>query len=447
MIGLANLIREGKIVEAHSVRAEITFYEDVAGVIHWGSNQEVDERFLSVVPDITFFNIEGKPILFIELVATHGIDAEKSAKLRRLGIDTIQVKVPRDSPEAIENSFKTTSNTKWIYNYVESSTQYVYVPTFSGEGIPSIDEQQRKFLEESFKCRKSQISNLIRTITRCLESQRYGTIESEFRQEISRVETNTIEHQSKLESLREECRKRALIGIGPRVEEAARDKERFEIEEGDIDRNFKDLERRYRQKKSDIEREQREIDQKIRNLDEGRSHESEGEGINGNSIERRRREIERLTKELRGNIRLANDRIEQFRKEEEELPDRNNKLRNTVINRFDKLTKSSITEIERIGRVEEELPIEFYYKEESLPGEFREQEEIAITEFERGRKQTSQTILSKDGRGNTRLHQRIRGILASRESLNDIEQEKLYCKRNRSAWNAFKSGAYEHWVE
>lgn len=439
-IGLANLIHDAEIIEAHSIKVETTFYEDVSGTIHWGPNDEVDERFLTVVPDIAFFNIKSEPILFIELVATHAVNFEKSAKLKRLGINTIQVKIPRDSPEAIENSFKTTTNTKWIYNHVESNSQYIFVPPFSGEGISSIDEQQRKLLEESFKCRKSEISNLIRTITRCLESQQYRAIVEELGKELSRVETNSIENQSRLDSLRDEYRERAFIRVESKDKEFAEENERFEIEERDFERISKDLERRYKQRKSDVGREKKDIDIEL-------NGEIEIEGRDGDTVESRRRETKRLAEELRRNIRLETDCFEEFGREEDGLPVRNEKLRESLTRKFDKLTKSENDEINRIGERKEGLPIEFFYKEESLPEEFREEEELIEAEFERDREQINQITLSRDGKGNTKLHQRIRGILASRELLDDIGQKQVLYKRYRKAWNSFNSEAYQHWVE
>lgn len=446
-IGLANLLHDAEIIEAHSIKVETTFYEDLSGTIHWGPNEEVDERFLTVVPDIAFFNIKGEPILFIELVATHAVNFEKSAKLKRLGINTIQVKIPRDSAEAIENSFKTTANTKWIYNYVESNAQYIFVPPLSGEGISSVDEQQRKLLEESFKCRKSQISNLIRTVTRCLESQLYGNIESELRRELSRVEANTSEHQSRLDALREEYRERAIERVSAKQEEFDKEYDSFECEASNYEQGHREVEIRYNRKKADLDGEERDVDQKVANFDNERNGEVEIEGRNGNSIESRGGEIKRLSEELRENIRLENDRFEQVGRDEQGLPNRYDKLRDTISRKFDKLTKSENDEIEKIRRGEESLPTEFRLKEEFIPGEIREEEKLIDAEFEREREQTSKTILSRDSKGNTKLHQRIRGILASRETLNDIEQKQIDCKRNRTAWDYFNKGTYENWVE
>ena len=63
------------------------------------------EKFLLIQPDVAFFDKDETPILLIEIVATHKVDPEKIVKIKRLGIDTVQVKVPKDSPQEIENCF------------------------------------------------------------------------------------------------------------------------------------------------------------------------------------------------------------------------------------------------------------------------------------------------------------------------------------------------------
>lgn len=87
---------------------------------------------------------------------------------------------------------------------------------------------------------------------------------------------------------------------------------------------------------------------------------------------------------------------------------------------------------------------EFRRKEESLPREF---EEITTQrELEAERERANEIIVSKNGSGNTPLHYRIRKLLASRESLDDIEQALINYRRYRQPLDAFRSGAYESWI-
>ena len=127
----AILLEETQFIEAHSVRAELTFYEDDEAKVHWGKNPETDNKNLLIRPDVTFFDIHGKPILLIEIVVSHKLDDEKKAKIKRLGIDTIQITIPKDSPENIANNFLVTKNTKWVFNHVEQNTFFYSIQSFS----------------------------------------------------------------------------------------------------------------------------------------------------------------------------------------------------------------------------------------------------------------------------------------------------------------------------
>ena len=434
--GLTYVLQESQIVEAHTVKVETTFYEDSDGNIKWGPNAEVDDKFLLVKPDIAFLNAQGEPILFIELVATHALDAEKSAKLKRLGINTIQVKLPRDSPESIERSLRTTEHSKWIYNHVESNTEYIQISEAGGETISSIDDIQRKLFEESFKCRQAQVRNLIRTITKCLESQQYRDIERSFGLEISRVEANTKDTGSRLDDIREEHRERASKGFEAQIEDLSRQDERLTAQERDFERSYKDLEERYKRKKSELELEERQIAEEEGDVDLELSGKVEDESLNGGSIERRRRENQRLAEELGRLIRLEQDRSERISRDREQLPEK-----------FDKLARRENGEIEKLVREEEGLSEEFRRKEESLPREFESEEITTQRELEAERERANEIIVSKNGSGNTPLHHRIRRLLASRESLDDIEQALINYRRYRQAWDAFRSGAYESWIE
>ena len=95
------LLQEKETIIAHKVEKEVTFYEDENGKIHQGTNTNVDERFLWIRPDAVFFDEFDKPILFIEFVITHKPDTEKLNKLQRLGINTIQIIIPKLSEEEL----------------------------------------------------------------------------------------------------------------------------------------------------------------------------------------------------------------------------------------------------------------------------------------------------------------------------------------------------------
>lgn len=126
--GKPNKLQDSKFIEADKVEIQMQFYETKEGKICWGRNKNDEEdktKFNLFEPDVSFFDKNGNPILLIEIVATHDIDKDKLFKIQSLGIDTIKVKIPRSSKEEIENTFLTSNNTEWVYNYERETTEYI----------------------------------------------------------------------------------------------------------------------------------------------------------------------------------------------------------------------------------------------------------------------------------------------------------------------------------
>lgn len=287
--GLAYKIRDAIFIEAFEVHNERCFFENEAGEIEQGIGAIDDESSLFIRPDVTFFDKEGNPILFIELVATHKVSDEKKVIYNRMGIDTIQVSIPKDSEEAIEQVFSNTNHTKWIYNHEETNTLYISISNRNREGFSIIDGEQRRIFEESYSCRKVGIANLIRSINKCLSSEQYSGVERAFRDEIFRIENLTEEFRNEQQDIRDgidqkyrerrERIKKERIRIA-KEEREFEDSYRIRIEketglaESDItakieeeDRVYRDLEKRYLHKAGEIETEQDSIDTEIRRVD------------------------------------------------------------------------------------------------------------------------------------------------------------------------------------
>ena len=196
-------IRDSEIIYAHTVEIEMSFFEDVEGNVRWkrlGVDELHSGEDLLIRPDVSFFDSTGKPILLIEIVVTNRIKEPKLLKIRRLGIDTVQVKIPTDSLESINTCFDKTTYTQWVYNYEEHSTSYLSISTSSGKGISSFDELPEGIHEETFKCRKNQIGNLIRAFERCLEKEPYTTIKRELDNQLLEVESHTERDSKQLRS-------------------------------------------------------------------------------------------------------------------------------------------------------------------------------------------------------------------------------------------------------
>ena len=422
--GLANVLQEAKFITAHSVGIERTFYEDDEGNIHCGPNKKVDEKYLLIRPDVTFFDKMGTAILFIELVATHAVSPEKRAKLKRLGVNTVQVRVPKDSPQSIEQSFYTTEKIKWVYNHVEESTDYVPVSNGTESGVSPIDEDQRKLFRESFKCRQAQINNLIRTLTRGLESESYRGLEQRFGAEISRVERNTEEHRGRLDELREERRAGVAERLRSKIEEAETGRREFEERSRGFQRTSESKGEEYRRKAAELSREEEEIGREERLLNSQVEGEISAHGGDGKAFDRRKAEIERDAERVGQLIEREKSEIRAISEKGDGLPER-----------FRNLKEGERRKIEDLER-----------EEAGLPEQFKSDQEQLAREFEDLRAGITEKIAARDSSGSTGLSRGIKNILDGRKQLDDIQEAEYTYKRNRKAWDSFNSGAYQSWT-
>lgn len=250
--GYPNLLEKSKFIQAHKVRSQITFYEDNEGIIRSGKNPEVAERYLLIRPDVVFYDEKDRPILFIELVVTHKVTEEKKIKLRRLGIDTVSIIVPKSSAQELEDNFKSTNKVKWEYNGSEADTKYVQVTAGSGEGVLEFDEEQRRIFDESIACRKARLNNIIRTIGKCLRSESYRRTERDFEREISRVEKAARRENKGLAELEEQYDAEVYDSIRGKFEALDGEKKQLGKEEGKIKIRYSELEKRYLTKREEL---------------------------------------------------------------------------------------------------------------------------------------------------------------------------------------------------
>ena len=389
--GASMLLKKAEVIRASSVGIDKVFCEDQFGEIKFGKKDIIDEQQLIFKPDITFFDGKNEPILFIQIVATHKIGIDKLVKLKRLGINTVQIKIPKDSPQKIEESFHQTAYTKWVYNHVEENTKYIRVPNSHTEGVPPIDELQRKFFEESARCRLAQIGSLIRTIDRCLESEPYQNSERSLRSSISRIEANTERNRQRLELIREERREK----VGRRFEERFR---RIKDESTNIEQlqrddglRYQELEDRYYSKRKSIE---------------------EDEEIHGSRFHQ---EIERLG----GEGSTVDERKAILREETE---------------RIERSIRTVRKELEGILRRRSEL--------QSRYDRIREQLDNEIVEKER---RTIKAIESRDITETDELSREIKATLQTGELIVNFQKAQSDYQRYRAAWECFKTGTWKNW--
>lgn len=167
-------------------------------------------------------------------------------KLKRLGIDAVQVNVPKSSPEEIKKSLLVTSRTKWLYNNEEHNTKYISLSQEDSRRVYETDDLQRRLFEEGFKCRSAQIGELIRSIEKLLESESYLESERYLKSEIQRVTKITEGTQSELEFLREEHIRKGI--------------EQHQERRKEFQNYTSNLERRYKSKRSRVEEEIRKVE-------------------------------------------------------------------------------------------------------------------------------------------------------------------------------------------
>lgn len=430
----AVLLKEAEFIEANHVRAELTFYEDDEGNVHSGKNPDLENKNLLIRPDITFFNIQNEPILLVEIVVTHKLDDEKKVKLKRLGINTIQIVIPKDSEKNIVKSLQTTTNTKWVYNYDQERINYFQASKGNREELSSIDELQRKFFGESIACRTSQIKNLIRSIERSMGSEQYRRIEQQFESELSRVKANTKRNRERLDELERGFEDEVYSIFREQeaeVEEGLRDLEKQQIA---FEKEYTDLEGRYTKKATELRKSEELLEREI------------SEYISRGEIgERLREDFETRKERLKNDSERIKVEIERIIGEQEQLRNFTEQLEREEQKRFEQLKNY---ELESFGRIKTELESETDDIESKINnfGEFTEKEGRRVEiEFEKCRDESIKRINENNTSGNTELSVRIESILKIRGFLSDYDDRKKTYERYRTYLEFVRKGAWKEW--
>lgn len=235
-------IKESRVIEGFSVVTEKAIYEDENCNIQIANKNATHlEKYLHMIPDAILLDSKGNPKLIVEFVATHKPDPIKLMKLKRLGIDAVQVSVPKSSPEDIKKSLLVTTRTKWLYNYEEDNTQFISLSKEDPRRVYETDDLQRRLFEEGYKCRSAQIGELIRSIEKLLESELYAETERKFKSEIQRITEITERTRSELDNVREQHIRKGI--------------EQHQERRNEFQNYSSNLERRYNSKRSRVEEE------------------------------------------------------------------------------------------------------------------------------------------------------------------------------------------------
>jgi hypothetical protein len=419
--GAPMLLEKAKYVTATKVKSQLTFYEDSEGAVKFGKNPDVDDRYLLIRPDVTFFDANDKPILLVELVITHKVNEEKKIKLRRLGIDTISIIVPKSSEQEIEDNFKTTKRVKWEYNGIEANTKYVRVSSGASEGVLEFDTDQRRIFEESIKCRKARLNNTLRTIKKCLQSESYRRAERDFESEISRIERATKAEKQGLEDMEARFEREIHARFEVKFDDLESEREVIEERRTNLEEESKDLETRYFNKRRGFDQEEADISRSIR------EHSDLGESSEGVRTKFRVRKAQLGTESE--SIKISITRI---RGEVEGLPEAFKQLEIQAKGRFEK---------DRGKLEEEETGLE---SEIDNFGEYAKEEERNLElEFEESGKQSIKSINQRDSKGDSELSKRIESVLKAGRISSDYGERQDTYKRYKAYLELARSRAWE----
>ncbi len=265
---------------------------------------------ISSISPFIFHDEKDEPILFIELVDTNKVSDEKKIKLRRIGINTVSIIVPRGSDQEIADNFKSIERVKWEFNEEEANTTYLSVSHRAPEGLLDIDEDQRRIFGESIACRRNGIVNDIRSITACLGGESYRSARQDFERELFRIKKATVAEQERLEELETRIDREVRNQFTEQNIDLERQGGKLDDAENKFQEDFTELEERYQSKKEEIRKNhERARRDKITVLQDGGTEKAIRERYRQRS-EELRDEFEKISEDYK---RIINEKNESIR--------------------------------------------------------------------------------------------------------------------------------------
>lgn len=442
--GSVNVIRDSWVVEADTVAIEMRFFENENGQIIWGKNPEWKTdatKHLMMQPDVTFFDEAGKPILLIELVATHKIDDSKYQKIRNLGLNTIQVSLPNGPAEEIEETFTKTARTKWVYNYERENTEYQYVPLRASEEVSFGDEFEERLVkfERTFECKIFEINEIIRRFRRYLESEQFTNTRESINIKIRRTERNTTAARKQWRELQTRIEREVSAGF---------ESERVRLDE--IESNFILGDSRFREKYADLEKRYKLKDRELK-IEERTYRSKSQEEIDV---------LEGRIRELGADPEPLPNRIAKLRADEEQFEQ---SITTEEVN-IDSQTEVIIGKIAategEIQRIEQEMarfPGQSYELETKVGTEIETRENGFRQELSRAESNlrgdidrlgeiSAGAIKDRDFKRTPRLNRQIKELVEAGGLLDTIPiAAKLY-ERLQAARKELDTGSYKTWI-
>lgn len=302
-------LAEAQDVEAAIVLDERNVYLDERGDVCFARRHRTepfddhhDQRVLLGRPDIIFLDEQRRPVLFIEIYATHKVSDEKLSRLYTIGVNAIEIFIPAHFDQVtIKKLFSVTSHTHWLYN--EQQANYRFLATDSqllanGSAPAAELEERLSGRRESLKCRRSRVSHALRGVRNCLGRPDIEAIQGEIRVAQATGEAFT----AGLESERDERDERLGAAVRERVAErrktnATQERELAE-QEATLNREEKELAHRISADKDRVRQLTADLTSRINRAEEAAESEYIGE-MDAIQLERERRrnELSRIGRE------------------------------------------------------------------------------------------------------------------------------------------------------
>jgi hypothetical protein len=433
------LLEPPRTIEAYEAKTNLLFYENSNGEVVIAETMPENDCNLLFKPDIVFFDRTRRPILLIQIVLKFTITNETKANLRRIGINTLQITLPKESREAIINSLSQTGRSKWIYTNEQQFTEYVQPSSRNIDRGEPVDEFERRLHEESAICRINQIANLIRAIGKCYKSEQYLEVEKEISGEYLRTRRDIESNRKRREELEREFRIELNYQNQSQFETIAI--EQSELAEEKIRISFYEngLESRYRTKaaelgsetkefegeESDIIRDEEGIKFKTTEIDLALEIAGGGidkrKGVFEREFQLRIGEPARETDRVTTTIGSETDAIIGLQQGLDGIPEASEQLR---------------------GEIEERHAGEIYaiqQQEDRLPEDI-ERQGIALDErFTRLRAEVAETVERRDRSGTTSVSIGIKTLFDRRSKLADLEHIGRLLE-------SVKKGTYKDWL-
>jgi hypothetical protein len=454
--GNAMLLQRERFISCTTVRNEVAVHINEYGELQWVQGRPSGIADQLIIADVAFFDKDDALLLLVELEATHKVPESKKIKLRTLGIDTVEVLLPTGPPDEIEEAFKTTGQTKWLYNGLEFNTTYTTPAEGRGAAVHEVDGDQRTLLRESIECRKALLGNLMRRLERYMGTSDFQKAANDLQAAIGGLGIARGE-------AREQWRKRE-IALRAEVEDRYRPVQ-AEVATSDREANERatalakqrsGLESRYHSKRRELAEKERELEERLRQLQHG-SEDSPG------ALEQQAEGIDRAIAALRNLEAELRDKEVRVAAEFERATSAAQKHFDTERERLD-------AEESRLAREEAGLPgwiasqeLEWKRRQErALEAERRsiagieqdtrnerdsisERQESLAREFDELREQLHRTALEGTGGQGYDAARTVKEVLALGAKVADLAEGEARGKRLREALRSLRSGTYEAW--